>query len=127
MTRSPNALWIAQQLREAWPYVPAHRFLLFDRDSKFGTDVISAVRDLGIQPIRTAFRSPVPESKASHELTMRLRFRPGLNRMDRDWSWQSGVLFILTVGERLKWLEFWFRVSHRNGLCAEAIRVSACP
>jgi hypothetical protein len=58
VTRSPNALWIAQQLREAWPYVPAHRFLLFDRDSKFGTDVISAVRDLGIQPIRTAFRSP---------------------------------------------------------------------
>jgi transposase InsO family protein len=38
--------------------VPAHRFLLFDRDSKFGTDVISAVKDLGSQPIRTAFRSP---------------------------------------------------------------------
>jgi transposase InsO family protein len=58
VTRNPNALWIAQQLREAWPYVPAHRFLLFDRDSKFGTDVISAVRDLGSQPTRTAFRSP---------------------------------------------------------------------
>jgi len=28
------------------------------RDSKFGTDVISAVRDLGSQPTRTAFRSP---------------------------------------------------------------------
>jgi len=28
VTRSPNALWITQQLREAWPYVPAHRFLL---------------------------------------------------------------------------------------------------
>ena len=58
VTRSPNALWIVQQLWEAWPYVPAHRFLLFDRDSKFGTDVISAVRDLGSQPTRTAFRSP---------------------------------------------------------------------
>ena len=58
VTRNPNALWIVQQLREAWPYVPAHRFLLFDRDSKFGTDVISAVRDLGSQPTRTAFRSP---------------------------------------------------------------------
>ena len=58
VTRSPNALWIVQQLREAWPYVPAHKFLLFDRDSKFGTDVISAVRDLGSQPTRTAFRSP---------------------------------------------------------------------
>ena len=39
VTRSPHALWIVQQLREAWPYVPAHKFLLFDRDSKFGTDV----------------------------------------------------------------------------------------
>jgi len=58
VTRSPNALWIAQQLREAWPYVPAHRFLLFDRDSKFGTEVISAVRGLGSHPTRTAFRSP---------------------------------------------------------------------
>jgi putative transposase len=58
VTRNPNALWIVQQMREAWPYVPAPRFLLFDRDSKFGTDVISAVRDLGSQPTRTAFRSP---------------------------------------------------------------------
>jgi transposase InsO family protein len=31
---------------------------LFDRDPKFGADVISAVKDLGSQPIRTAFRSP---------------------------------------------------------------------
>src|SRR5580704_10604470 len=53
VTRNPNALWIVQQLREAWPYVPAHKFLVFDRDSKFGTDVISAVRDLGSQPTRT--------------------------------------------------------------------------
>jgi putative transposase len=41
VTRNPNALWIVQQLREAWPYVPAHRFLLFDRDAKFGPDVIA--------------------------------------------------------------------------------------
>jgi putative transposase len=58
VTRNPNALWIVQQMREAWPYVLAHRFLLFDRDSKFGTEVIAAARDLGSQPTRTAFRSP---------------------------------------------------------------------
>ena len=44
--------------------MPAHRFLLFDRDSKFGTDVISAVKNLGSQPIRTAFRSPRQNSVA---------------------------------------------------------------
>jgi transposase InsO family protein len=58
VTRNPNALWIVQQMREAWPYAPAPRFLLFDRDSKFGSDVVSAVRDMGSQPTRTAFRSP---------------------------------------------------------------------
>jgi len=58
VTRNPNALWIVLQLREAWPFVPAHRFLLFDRDSKFGMGVTSAVKDLGSQPTRTAFRSP---------------------------------------------------------------------
>ena len=57
VTRNPNALWVVQQLREAWAYKQPHRFWLFDRDSKFGTDVISAVRDLGSQPTRTAFRS----------------------------------------------------------------------
>jgi transposase InsO family protein len=36
----------------------AHRFLLFDRDSKFGADRVSAVRDIGSHPTRTAFRSP---------------------------------------------------------------------
>ena len=57
-TRSPHALKIVQQMREAWPYVPADRFPLFDLDSKFGRDVVFAARDLGSQPIRTAFSSP---------------------------------------------------------------------
>ena len=56
--RNPNALWVAQQLREAWVFRQPHRFLLFDRDSKLGADVVSAVRDIGSQPTRTAFRSP---------------------------------------------------------------------
>ena len=33
-------------------------FLLFDRDAKFGAEVLSAVRDMGSEPTRTAFRSP---------------------------------------------------------------------
>ena len=58
VTRNPNAMWIVQQMREAWPYQPVQKFLLFDRDSKFGNDVVSFVRDMGIRPARTAFRSP---------------------------------------------------------------------
>ena len=37
VTRNPNAPWIVQQLQEAWPYAPAHGFLLFDHDSKISS------------------------------------------------------------------------------------------
>jgi transposase InsO family protein len=53
-----HALWVVQQLREAWAYQQTHRFLLFDRDAKFDTDVVSAVRDMGSEPTRTAFGCP---------------------------------------------------------------------
>ena len=58
VTRYPGALWIVQQMREAWPYASTPKFLLFDRDSKFGNDVVSAVREFGSEPVRTAYRSP---------------------------------------------------------------------
>jgi transposase InsO family protein len=58
VTRNPDTLWIVRQLREAGPYKQLHRFLLFDRDAKFGADGVSAVRGMGSEPIRTAFRSP---------------------------------------------------------------------
>ena len=57
VTRNPNALWVVQQLREAWAYKQPHKFLLFDRDTNFGADVVSAVRGMGSHPTRTAFRS----------------------------------------------------------------------
>jgi hypothetical protein len=55
VTRNPSALWIVQQMREAWPYAKPQKFLLFDRDSKFGNDVIGAAKNLGTEPVRTAF------------------------------------------------------------------------
>jgi hypothetical protein len=58
VTRHPTALWIVQQMREAWPYAQAQKFLLFDHDSKFGNDVFCAAKDLGSKPVRTAFRCP---------------------------------------------------------------------
>ena len=58
VTRERHALWVGQQLREAWAYKQPHRFLLFDRDAKFGADVISVVKNIGSPPTRTAFRSP---------------------------------------------------------------------
>jgi len=59
VTCHPNALWIELQLHEAWEYgQQPQRFLIFDRDAKFSADVVSTVKAMGSQPIRTAFRSP---------------------------------------------------------------------
>jgi transposase InsO family protein len=32
--------------------------LLFDRDAKFGDDVVTSAQEMGSEPVRTAFRSP---------------------------------------------------------------------
>jgi putative transposase len=57
--------WIVQQLREAFPFESAPRFLIFDRDAKYGLEVPIAARSLKIDPVRAAFASPwqngVPE------------------------------------------------------------------
>jgi transposase InsO family protein len=59
ITRNPNALWVTLQLHETWEYgQQPQRFLIFDRDAKFSADVVSTVKAIGPQPIRTAFRSP---------------------------------------------------------------------
>jgi transposase InsO family protein len=58
VTRNPNSFWVALQLRQTWGYDQPHRFLIFDRDAKFNGDVIATVKDNGMLPIRTAFRSP---------------------------------------------------------------------
>ena len=59
VTRNPNALWVGLQLHETWECgKQPERFLIFDRDAKFSADVVSTVKAMGSQPIRTAFRSP---------------------------------------------------------------------
>jgi transposase InsO family protein len=58
VTEDPTALWVIQQLREAFPYDTAPSYLVFDRDAIFGEKVVSSVQTLGIQPKRIAFRSP---------------------------------------------------------------------
>jgi putative transposase len=57
VTRHPTSAWIIQQLREAFPYNSAPRFLIFDRDSKFGLEVLIAVRSMSLTSVRTSFES----------------------------------------------------------------------
>ena len=58
VTRHPSSLWILQQLREAFPYQSAPRFLIFDRDAKYGLAAALTMRSTSIRPVRTSFRSP---------------------------------------------------------------------
>lgn len=57
-TAHPNSDWIVQQLRDALPLPCPYRYVLFDRDAKFGNDVIAFLKASGIQPMRTSVRSP---------------------------------------------------------------------
>src|SRR5712664_3898766 len=58
VTKHPTSGWIIQQLREAFPFAASHKYLIFDRDQKFGFEVIAAVKAASIIPKRTSFRSP---------------------------------------------------------------------
>jgi putative transposase len=58
VTKHPTSSWIIQQLREAFPFGSAPRFLIFDRDAKYGLEVPAAVRSLRVNPLRTSFESP---------------------------------------------------------------------
>jgi putative transposase len=58
VTRHPTSMWIVQQLREAFPFEPTPRFLIFDHDAKYGLEVPAAVRSLRLSPVRTSFESP---------------------------------------------------------------------
>jgi putative transposase len=58
VTAHPMAEWTGQQLREAFPLEEAPRYLLRDRDGIFGADFTKEVRDLGIEEVLSAPRSP---------------------------------------------------------------------
>ncbi|UCF67234.1 MAG: DDE-type integrase/transposase/recombinase [Acidobacteriota bacterium] len=58
VTISPSSAWICQQLREAFPFDTAPRYLVFDRDSKFGGSVLRTIQAFGIEAVRTSFKSP---------------------------------------------------------------------
>src|SRR5712671_418752 len=58
VTKHPTSSWIVQQLREAFPFGSAPRFVIFDRAAKDGLEVPAAVRSLSVSPVRTSFESP---------------------------------------------------------------------
>jgi hypothetical protein len=66
VTTHPCAEWICQQLREAFPYDRVPRYLIFDRDAKFGHKVTRILKAMGVKTVRAAYRSPWQKGYASH-------------------------------------------------------------
>ena len=58
VTVSPSARWIAQQLREAFPFTCPPKYLLRDRDSVYGLEFQHVTQALGLEELRIAPRSP---------------------------------------------------------------------
>ena len=58
VTQRPEAPWIVQQLREAFPFDTAPRYAILDRDGKYGHLVPQTLQSMGVKPVRTAPRSP---------------------------------------------------------------------
>jgi transposase InsO family protein len=58
VTTSPTAAWVAQQLRDAFPFESAPRFMIFDRGATFTDGVMATLRSMQVAPTRTSYRSP---------------------------------------------------------------------
>jgi len=57
VTVHPTAEWTVQQLRNAFPWDSAPRYLLRDRDRIFGQDFVEQVKAMGIKQVLSAPRS----------------------------------------------------------------------
>lgn len=58
VTERPTSQWSAQQIVEAFPFDTAPKYLLRDRDAIYRNRFRARVRNLGIEAVRTAPRSP---------------------------------------------------------------------
>ena len=58
VTRNPTDAWTAQQLREATPFGQGPKYLIRDRDSKFGPSFAHLAATSGIKILKTPYRTP---------------------------------------------------------------------
>ncbi|MGH8310418.1 MAG: integrase core domain-containing protein [Steroidobacteraceae bacterium] len=58
VTPNPSSAWVAQQLRNATPFGAGPRFILRDRDDKYGSDFDRVVRGVSGRILKTPVRAP---------------------------------------------------------------------
>ena len=58
VTRHPTAEWTGQQIREAFPWDTAPKYLIRDNDNIYGAEFTKVVNGMGINEVKTAIASP---------------------------------------------------------------------
>jgi transposase InsO family protein len=58
VTDHPSATWTAQQIVDAFPWDEAPRYLLRDRDRVYGAEFKTRIKNMGMQEVLIAPRSP---------------------------------------------------------------------
>ena len=58
VTAHPTAGWVARQIREAFPFDEAPRYLIRDRDGAYGECFGVCLKRMGVEEVLTAPRSP---------------------------------------------------------------------
>lgn len=57
-TSIPTEKWVIQQLKNAFPFATAPKYLFFDRGSVFSSKVKKSIKDMGTKPVQIGYRSP---------------------------------------------------------------------
>jgi len=89
VTRHPTSAWIVQQLREAFPYQSAPKFLIFDHDAKYGLEVPAAIRSMSIACVQTSIQSPWQNGVAERWVGSCRR-----DLLDHACNWSARALLI---------------------------------
>ena len=58
VTEQPTQEWTIQQMREAFPWNQAPQYVLRDRDAIYGSEFAATTRDMGMEEVLSAPRSP---------------------------------------------------------------------
>ena len=58
VTKHPTSVWVTQQMREAFHYDSAPKYLIFDRGAYFDGEVVAVIKSFGIDHKRTGLQSP---------------------------------------------------------------------
>jgi transposase InsO family protein len=58
VTEHPTQEWTIQQMREAFPWEQAPQYVLRDRDAIYGSEFAATTRDMGMEEVLSAPRSP---------------------------------------------------------------------